>query len=62
MTVTPRSGLRVQISGKGLIDVMDARDVLRMLHHHVQRTVIGFWFDYGYMPKTLVQRNTPEPT
>ena len=59
MTVSPRSGLQVQISEKGLIYVIDALDVLRMLHHHVRRTVIGFWFDHGYMRRLSFSATRP---
>lgn len=56
MSVHPQSGLQVRISGEGLlINEMAALDVLEMIHHHARHSVIGMWFEYGAMLKTLAQ-------
>jgi hypothetical protein len=34
---------------------MSAISVLEMLHHHVRRSVIGWWFEYGQMPLTWAE-------
>lgn len=53
MNVQPRSGLQIQLDKTGIAGFeIDALELLQMLHYHVRHTVIGWWFEYGYMPKT----------
>lgn len=56
MYVQPESGLQVQLGGTGArgFDI-GALELLQMLHHYVRQTVVGMWFEYGYMPKTWAE-------
>jgi hypothetical protein len=55
MQVHPQSGLQIQLTDTGADDIyadMSAVGVLEMLHHHVRRQVVAWWFEYGQMPST----------
>lgn len=53
MKVQPRSGLEIQLDKTGIAGFdIDALELLQMLQHHVRRSVIAMWFEYGYMPPT----------
>jgi hypothetical protein len=56
MYVNPKSALQIPLSETGTVGLnLEVSDLLRMLHHHVRHTVIGMWFDYGFMPKTYAE-------
>lgn len=56
MNVQPQSGLQIQLSDTGADEMdIDVADLLAMLHHHVRRTVVGWWFEYGHMPLTWAE-------
>jgi hypothetical protein len=56
MKVQPQSGLEIQIGHIGIVGfALGAVDLLEMLHHHVRRHVIGWWFDFGQMPLTWAE-------
>jgi hypothetical protein len=52
MTVQPRSGLHVALSAADTGIHWDRRvdELLEVLHHHVEQTVIDMWFKYGWLP------------
>lgn len=54
MRVEPRSGLHVALSAADTGIHWDRRvdELLEVLHHHVERTVIDWWFKYGRLPGT----------
>ena len=67
MTVHPQSGLEIQLAGTGANDRdIEVADLLGMLHSHVRHTVIGAWFEYGFMPPTWAEmqasQTKPQPT
>jgi hypothetical protein len=56
MTLHPRSGLQIALSDTGADDLrLEVVELLEMIHHHVRHTVIGAWFEYGYMPPTWAE-------
>jgi hypothetical protein len=65
MQVEPKSGLQIQLTDTGADDVyanMSAISVLEMLHHHVRRSIIEWWFVYGQMPQTWKEIQASQQT
>jgi hypothetical protein len=38
----------------------EAVQLLETIHHHVRQTVIGHWFERGYMPPTWAELQAPK--
>jgi hypothetical protein len=56
MQVQPQSGLEIQIGDTGIISyAIGAIDLLGMIHHHVRHSIIGMWFEHGFMPRTWAE-------
>lgn len=39
----------MQLTDGGMYNV-SLDELLRVLHHHVEQTVINMWFEYGFLP------------
>jgi hypothetical protein len=67
MHVNPQSALQIQLAGTGASFAdLNAVELLRMLLHHVNDSIINMWFHYGQMPPTWAEvqalRQTPNAT
>jgi hypothetical protein len=65
MEVDTQSGLQIELRDTGADHLeIEVVDLLAMIHHHVRHTVIGAWFEYGYMPPmwTEVQEMQSKPS
>jgi hypothetical protein len=53
MYVHPQSGLRIELRDTGADDLrLELVQLLTMIHHHVRWSVVGWWFEFGQMPRT----------
>jgi hypothetical protein len=52
MDVHPQSGLEIQLADTGATMTSSAVNLLDMVIHHVRRSVVSVWFEYGFMPPT----------
>jgi hypothetical protein len=61
MNVSPTSALEVQIQGTGIkgFDI-SALEVLQMIEHHIRQHVLGWYFEYGHLPMTWAEVETPQ--
>jgi hypothetical protein len=59
MHVQPRSGLHIQLSDTGMENI-GLVDLLEVLVHHVEHTVIDSWFRYGFLPPTWAEVNSTQ--
>jgi hypothetical protein len=56
MEVDTQSGLQIELRDTGADHLeIEVVDLLAMIHHHARHTVIGAWFEYGYMPPTWAE-------
>jgi hypothetical protein len=60
MKVDTKSGLQIEIQNTGIVGFnITALDLLQMIEYHIRQTVIAWYFEYGRLPPTWAEVESP---